>query len=127
MSKTAQPDHKGGHRISYAQLNAKEVLRPIRYKTRIVCAILAPVVMLAAISLAKGGQISFLPNGSLFGNPFGASQTISTNGKGIDMTGPFFQSLGSNGRSCATCHQPSDGMAVSAANVQARFAATRGT
>jgi len=82
--------------------------------------------MLVAISLARGGQISFIPNGSLFGNPFGASQTISTNGKAIDMTGPFFQNLGSNGRACVSCHQPSDGMSVSAANVQARFTATQG-
>src|SRR5207249_4358279 len=39
---------------------------------------------------------------------------------------PFFQSLGSNGRSCATCHQPSDGMSVPAAHIQARFDASQG-
>src|SRR5437870_7503632 len=31
-------------------------------------------------------------------------------GGGIDLTGPFFQSLGTNGRSCGTCHQASNGM-----------------
>ena len=48
-------------------------------------------------------------------------------GGGIDLTGPFFQSLGTNGRACATCHQPSDGMSVSAANVELRFLLTQGT
>ena len=68
----------------------------------------------------------FIPNGTPFSNPGGASQTFSTVGGGIDETGPFFQSLGSNGRSCATCHQPSDGMGVAAANVQARFNQSQG-
>ena len=62
----------------------------------------------------------------MFPNPGGASQTFSTIGGGIDQTGPFFQSLGTNGRSCGSCHQPSDGMSVSAANVQARFVLTEG-
>ena len=74
----------------------------------------------------KGEQIPFVPNGVHFPNPGGASQTYSTTGKGIDLTGPFFQSLGGNGRTCGTCHQPSDGMSISAANVQRRFLFTRG-
>src|SRR5215469_16808295 len=44
----------------------------------------------------------------------------------LTLTGPFFQSLGTNGRSCGTCHQPSDGMSVSAAHVQQRFINTQG-
>jgi hypothetical protein len=68
-----------------------------------------------------------IPNGTPFVNPGGASQTFSTVRRGIDETGPFFQSLGSNGRSCATCHQPSDGMTVAAANVQARFLQSQGS
>lgn len=79
-----------------------------------------------SVSALGGNFPTLIPNGALFGNPNGASQTYSANGKGIDLTGPFFQSLGSNGRSCATCHQPSDGMSLSAANVQARFAASSG-
>ena len=68
---------------------------------------------------------SFIPNGVYFPNAGGASQTYSTNG-GIDQAGPFFQSLGTNGRSCGTCHQPSDGMSVSAAHVQQRFDVSQG-
>ena len=69
---------------------------------------------------------SFIPNGTSFINFGGASQTYSTVGGGMDQTGPFFQSIGTNGRSCATCHQASDGMSVAAFNVGLRFAATAG-
>jgi cytochrome c peroxidase len=70
--------------------------------------------------------VHFIPNTTLFPNPDGASQTYSTIGGGIDQTGPFFQSLGRNGRSCASCHQPSDGMSVSAAHVELRFLLSQG-
>jgi cytochrome c peroxidase len=66
-----------------------------------------------------------VPNGTQFPNPGGTSSTYSTTGT-IDLTGPFFQSLGTNGRSCGSCHQPSDGMSVSAAHIQERFEDTRG-
>ncbi|HEY3742085.1 MAG TPA: hypothetical protein VGL53_19670 [Bryobacteraceae bacterium] len=68
----------------------------------------------------------FVPNGTSFINVGGASQTVSITGGGIDLTGPFFKSMGSNGRSCATCHQPSDGMSVSALSIQGRFLLTLG-
>jgi cytochrome c peroxidase len=38
----------------------------------------------------------------------------------------FLQPLGTNGRSCFTCHQPQDGWSVSAAGARARFAASGG-
>src|SRR5712692_10368646 len=92
----------------------------------IISAIFLATATLLAIAAASGQQFSFIPNGVFFPNPDGASQTYSTVGGGIDLTGPFFQSLGTNGRACATCHQPSDGMSVSTANVQQRFVQTRG-
>src|SRR5258707_1477060 len=96
------------------------------YKRGTISAVFLAVAMLMVIVVVSGQQISFIPNGAHFTNPGGTSQTYSTVGKGIDLTGPFFQSLGKNGRSCATCHQVSDGMSVSAANVQVRFSATQG-
>jgi cytochrome c peroxidase len=69
---------------------------------------------------------TFIPNGTSFLNPGGASQTSSTAGGGIDLTGLFFQSLGTNGRSCGSCHQPSDAMSVSALHAQLRFNQTAG-
>jgi len=82
--------------------------------------------LLLVIAAVRAGQVSFIPNGMLFPNSNGLSQTYSANGKGIDLTGPFFQNLGTNGRSCGTCHQPSDGMSVSASHIQQRFAQTQG-
>ena len=34
---------------------------------------------------------------------------------------PFFEPLGPNGRACVTCHQPADGMSLSAASAQRRW------
>ena len=95
----------------------------------ITSAMLVGCATLAMIAVVNGEQLSFrnfIPNGVFFPNPNGASQTYSANGGGIDLTNPFFQSLGTNGRSCVTCHQVSDGMSVSAANVQQRFLLTQG-
>ena len=101
---------------------------PRRYRRGILSAV-SLVLLLGIIAAVNAQQIPlfpFIPNGVLFPNPAGASQTHSTTGGGIDQTGPFFQSLGTNGRSCATCHQPSDGMSVSAAGVELRFLLTQG-
>ena len=97
-----------------------------RYRLHIFSAGFLAVATLVAIAAINGQQVSFISNGTFFGNPTGASETYSTTGGGIDLTGPFFQSLGSNGRSCGTCHQLSDGMSVAAANVQQRFDLTQG-
>ena len=56
-------------------------------------------------------------------SPTGRFQTYSTTGS-IDQTNAFFLSLGTNGRSCVTCHQPQDGWTVTPAHLQARFDAT---
>src|SRR5439155_5051678 len=91
-----------------------------------VNAVFLAVATLIAIAAVSGQPFSFIPNGTFFANPGGASETYSISSGGIDLRGPFFQSLGTNGRSCGSCHQPSDGMSVSAANVQLRFSRTQG-
>lgn len=61
-------------------------------------------------------------------DPTGSVQTFTSDPSGqLDTNNPFFQNLGANGRTCATCHQQGEGWSVSAANVQARFDATSGT
>ncbi|WP_245646539.1 hypothetical protein [Sphingomonas soli] len=53
--------------------------------------------------------------------------SILRTSKPIDVgTHPFFQPLGENGRACVTCHQPADGMSLSAATAQRQWAATGG-
>jgi len=96
----------------------------------VVVAALVFGAILIAVAGISGQQIPFLkfiPNGFIFLNPNGASQTHSTNSGGIDLTGPFFQSLGTNGRSCGTCHASSNGMSVSATDVELHFRLTQGT
>src|ERR1700674_3257301 len=61
-----------------------------------------------------------LPNGS------GLLETVNAGGGPIDLTGPFFQSLGANGRSCASCHRPAQGWGISANEVKQRFELTQG-
>lgn len=101
-----------------------------QYRRGIIVCCLVVVATLAGITMVSGQQFpffSFLPNGLFFPNANGASQTYSASNGGIDLTGLFFQSLGTNGRTCGTCHQPSDGMSVSALNVELRFLLTQGT
>src|SRR6476660_3398310 len=81
-------------------------------------------LLLGAVTVALADS-GFLPNLFPFQDPTGKRETFSTTGK-IDLTGPFFQSLGTNDRSCATCHQPGDAWSVSAAHVAQRFEDTQG-
>ena len=74
--------------------------------------------------LAVNGQS--LPNLYPFSNVAGVLETYNAGGKPIDLTGPFFQSLGTNGRSCGSCHRPAQGWSISADEVTDRFEATQG-
>ena len=111
---------------SLLQFLAKKTLLKRQQRRFLLPGLLLGVATLMAFAALNGQQLTLVPNGTFFTNPSGASETYSAAGGGIDLTGPFFQSLGTNGRSCATCHQPSDAMSVAAANVQQRFVATQG-
>ena len=54
-----------------------------------------------------------------------ASGLLETTGK-IDVQNAFFRDLGTNGRTCATCHQFSDAMSVNPEHIQLRFLQTGG-
>ena len=71
-------------------------------------------------------QSPTVPNNKPFPNPSGFAATFSTNGS-IDLTNEFFQDLGTNGRRCVTCHQPSQGWTVTPEGLQERFAKKGGT
>jgi cytochrome c peroxidase len=52
------------------------------------------------------------------GNDYGVGETFHTSGA-IDFTNPFFQALGTNPRTCMTCHNPNQGWTMtSEANKQ---------
>ena len=61
-----------------------------------------------------------LPNDKKFVNPTGASSSHSTLGD-TDLTQGFFQKLGTNDRTCGTCHLASDGWSVSVSSAQKIF------
>lgn len=85
----------------------------------------AVVVFAAAlVSLAVAAATS-LPEFVAFLDPLGAVQTFNKTGA-LQANNPFFQSLGTNGRNCSTCHQPSDGWSVTPAHLLARFEASQG-
>jgi hypothetical protein len=89
---------------------------------------LAPQLLAALFSTSVTGHDdspSFMPSMLPFRNPSGFAATYSTAGA-VDLTNPFFQSLGTNGRSCASCHQPGDAWTVTPEHLRMRFDATAG-
>ena len=67
-----------------------------------------------------------IPSLEPYPTPSGTVSTFSATGN-IDANGIFFQRLGTNARSCASCHQLSQGMGLSAANAQAVFLSSSGS
>ena len=86
----------------------------------------ALLIGIGAVVSAETKGPAFLPNLFPYPNATGNLQTFSATGK-VDLTGPFFQSLGTNGRSCSSCHQPGEAWSVSAAGVAERFERTEGS
>lgn len=94
---------------------------PIRLRRRaVLCAV-------TLITLATGTAIAdiYLPNLFPFLNPTGFAATYSNNGR-LNLSGTFFQSLGTNGRSCGTCHTPSAAFGLSPVDAQLRYLLSRG-
>ena len=60
-------------------------------------------------------------------DPTGLVETFNLAAPTITGNNAFFQSIGSNGRACATCHEARSGWGVSVASIQERFAASAGT
>lgn len=57
---------------------------------------------------------------SAFNNPSGVHRTWSRSGA-IDGHNPFFQELGTNGRTCFTCHRPAQAWGITPSEVRDRF------
>ena len=88
--------------------------------TGAVCAVF---LIFGSISLF-GGRL--LPNPLFTSDSTGVLGTYSTAG-GIDINNAFFQSLGTNGRSCNTCHISSSAWTITPADVRQKFDRTQGT
>jgi cytochrome c peroxidase len=76
-----------------------------------------------SVAVMAGGV--YIPNMKPFRDASGYIATYSNRGN-IDQTNPFFQPLGANGRTCATCHQMDQALSLDAHKVQALFQQTNG-
>jgi hypothetical protein len=72
------------------------------------------------------GQGTPLAEFATYVNDHGQVGVLNTLGRVETKGHPFFEAIGSNGRACVTCHQPSDGMALSVRSVRERWTDTGG-
>jgi cytochrome c peroxidase len=84
----------------------------------------ATVLWAGAAAAGPAGTAAPVPARQTFIDATGLTTTLDINGP--QPEGAFFQSLGTNGRSCATCHGASQAMGLSAQAAQIRFFTTRG-
>lgn len=82
--------------------------------------------------LGCGGRKTAAPQDGAAADPVAKSatdtSTLTTSPTvGIDMDNAFFQSLGTNGRACATCHDSRTGWSITPDLIRQRFSATNGT
>src|SRR6476646_673476 len=82
--------------------------------------LLSASLKLSSLLQADNHSILFSRNAS------GAAATFSATGT-FDFNNPFFKSIGTNGRSGVTCHQPDQAWGISAEDVQRRFIRSQGT
>lgn len=82
-------------------------------------------VLVIVLGAATAVAAATLPNLFPFLDSSGVMETHSSAGK-FDESGPFFQQLGTNGRSCSTCHVVGDAMSLSAAHAERVFERTGG-
>jgi cytochrome c peroxidase len=96
-------------------------------KSCVDVAALGLLVAAAVVPALAGGQDDPAGIGVQFAeDPSGVLGIVNLNGP-TDTTGPFFQSLGTNGRSCSTCHLAQQALGLSATGVRERFEQTHGS
>ncbi len=65
-----------------------------------------------------------LPNLLPFRDPSGIFRTLALGP--VDLGNPFFDKLGTNDRSCTSCHDASEGWSITPPHLQERFQITQG-
>lgn len=95
--------------------------------------IAAPSLLIAGAALSSAPSYWWEPGSggvmatlSTYGNEHGTVAVFNAEGPVATKGHPFFEPIGSNGRACVTCHQPSDGMSLSVKTVRERWDATKG-
>ena len=85
---------------------------------------LAALMFVTVAGTAVGGR--HLNLGIPAFNDGGIAQTLVADGPPVTLDEPFFQSLGTNDRTCVTCHAPGQGWSIDPGHVQRLFRATGG-
>jgi cytochrome c peroxidase len=95
----------------------------LRHKSRLA---VAAFLLLAAVGTLAAGDGDIIPSFAVFPDPSGFFATVNQAGPIVESSNPFFQDLGTNGRSCVTCHQPNDAFSIAPPHIRDRFEATHG-
>ena len=80
----------------------------------------------AALAVAEASH-RLVPRFQVFLDPHGAFANLNLGGPTDTSTNPFFRDMGTNGRRCVTCHEPSDAFSITPAHIRERFETTQGT
>ncbi len=95
--------------------------------------IIGTALLLACGSaIADGGALrpgvfpEIIPAHEYSKDPSGTTETFNTAAPTDTRQNAFFQSIGTNGRACVSCHEPRSAWAVSAASIQDRFRQSNG-
>ena len=97
-----------------------------------LCVVASAIAATGANTFAADADLGADPGAVYHGNsidtpnPSGMLRTVTLDGKRLDGSNLFFQSLGTNGRSCVSCHVPSAGWTLTPSEVQRRFRQTDG-
>jgi len=80
-------------------------------------------VLVTAVGQTTGDERR--ANQLTFANRSGVQRTITT-ADAIDMKNPFFQDIGTNGRTCFSCHRPAQAWTITPEELRQRFDETDG-
>ncbi|HUK22968.1 MAG TPA: hypothetical protein VLV49_00210 [Terriglobales bacterium] len=76
--------------------------------------------------ILSGGTPATIPQTMSFPDPTGKISSYRSDGTVTTANNAFFSSLGTNNRTCLTCHQPQNGWSISPDSVMATYKLTQG-
>jgi cytochrome c peroxidase len=102
-----------------------EVRQNIIRRLRVASVVVLLLSGVVALGLAESSN-HIVPGFQKFSDPEGSFANLNLGGPTDMSKNAFFQDLGTNGRRCVTCHQPSDAFSVTPPHIRQRFEATQG-
>jgi len=99
--------------------------QPTRFRAAVT--VFAAVAVVAAAVMSGHSARADAPDPAVLvtADASGRLRTLNVNGE-FDPSNPFFQDLGTNGRTCNSCHQPDQGWTITPDVVQQRFVESKG-